>query len=182
MEIMKKIDNRGISLVEIIIVIAIMAVLAAIIAPQLLKYVEKAKISSDEEYLDSIYKAVTYASSDPDVVQDPDSMLLLNMMISNPITLSDIEAYKPSGTETLLSKEVKDTLGWTDLNQANYISHLRSWHTTSSDILIQYKGTANNPLAAWITDTDVTGKKTANTNPTKWEDLDDSSCNVICIY
>ncbi|SCX99635.1 prepilin-type N-terminal cleavage/methylation domain-containing protein [Lachnospiraceae bacterium XPB1003] len=181
---MKKIDNRGISLVELIIVIAIMAVLAAIIAPQLLKYVEKAKISSDEEYLDSIYKAVTYASSDPDVVQDPNSMLLLTQLSSAPMTLSAIEAYKPGGTETLLSKEVKDTLGWSDLNHANYIAHIRSWHTSSSDIYIQYKGTANNPLAAWITDTDVTGKKgeAAVSNPSEWKDLDDPACHIICIY
>ena len=37
----KKMDNKGFSLVELIIVIAIMVILVAVLAPQYLKYVEK---------------------------------------------------------------------------------------------------------------------------------------------
>lgn len=40
---MRKIGNDGFSLVEIIIVVAIMAVLAAALAPQLIKYIEKSR-------------------------------------------------------------------------------------------------------------------------------------------
>ena len=43
----KKMNNRGFSLVEIIIVIAVMAVLVGIVAPQYLKYVERAKRAKD---------------------------------------------------------------------------------------------------------------------------------------
>ncbi len=43
---MKK-NNKGFSLVELIIVIAIMAVLIGLLAPQYLKFVQKSKVSAD---------------------------------------------------------------------------------------------------------------------------------------
>lgn len=40
---MKKINNKGFSLVELIIVIAIMAILVGIVGTQVLPYIDKAK-------------------------------------------------------------------------------------------------------------------------------------------
>ncbi len=47
-------NNKGFSLVELIIVIAIMVVLIGLLAPQFVKYVEKSKESTDVQNLDSI--------------------------------------------------------------------------------------------------------------------------------
>lgn len=44
---MKKTDNKGFSLVELIIVIAIMVILVAVIAPQYTKFVYNSRISTD---------------------------------------------------------------------------------------------------------------------------------------
>ena len=44
---MKKENNSGFSLVELIIVIAIMAVLVGVLAPQFIKFVEKSRESTD---------------------------------------------------------------------------------------------------------------------------------------
>jgi len=60
----KRRDNTGFSLVELIIVIAIMAILTAILAPQLLKYVERARISRDEVTLDEVNSAINIALTD----------------------------------------------------------------------------------------------------------------------
>ena len=56
--------NKGFSLVELIIVIAIMVILGAIIAPQYFKHVNNAKISSDIEQAARISSAISAEYAD----------------------------------------------------------------------------------------------------------------------
>lgn len=51
---MKEHNNEGFSLVELIVVVAIMAVLIGVLAPQYIKYVEKSRATVDEDLADSL--------------------------------------------------------------------------------------------------------------------------------
>lgn len=53
-----KLNNKGFSLVEIIIVIAVMAILTGIIAPQVLGYVEESRRAKDLQLVNSVFTAV----------------------------------------------------------------------------------------------------------------------------
>ena len=50
-------NNGGFSLVEIIVVIAIMAILVGVLAPMYLRYVEKARMRKDESAAEEIRRA-----------------------------------------------------------------------------------------------------------------------------
>lgn len=62
----EKMNDKGFSLVELIIVIAIMAVLVVVLAPQYLKYVERSRNSTDVSNATSIVTACQVYAADPD--------------------------------------------------------------------------------------------------------------------
>ena len=57
-------DNKGFSLVELIIVITIMAVLTAIMAPQFLKYVERSRVARDETNIEIVVRGIQTSLAD----------------------------------------------------------------------------------------------------------------------
>lgn len=59
-------NNKGFSLVELIIVIAIMAILIVVLAPQYLKYVEKSRNSTDLQSATEFKDAMEIWAADPD--------------------------------------------------------------------------------------------------------------------
>lgn len=66
----KKLNNGGFSLVELIIVIAIMVVLVGILAPTYLRYVEKSRVSADASTMDEYVNVMQTVASDPDITLD----------------------------------------------------------------------------------------------------------------
>lgn len=58
-------NNKGFSLVELIIVIAIMAILIVVLAPQYLKYVERSRNSTDMQNATTMKTAIETYAADP---------------------------------------------------------------------------------------------------------------------
>ena len=126
---MKKTNNKGFSLVELIIVIAIMAILVGVLAPQYMKYVEKSRISADKDLLDSVYSACTTAYSDPDLVNAIDYPKAPETDTS-PVTLGE-GAY---------SSEVYATLGVTEWSDVTAKLKSKAMKAAEIDISIDANG------------------------------------------
>lgn len=61
----KKKDNKGFTLVELVIVVAILAILVGLLAPQYTKYVEKSRKAADASNVDEMVKVIKVYAADP---------------------------------------------------------------------------------------------------------------------
>ena len=67
---MKKSNNKGFSLVELIVVVAIMAVLVGVLAPAYLKYVENSRIQKDISAVGEVVNAIKIAAANEEVAAE----------------------------------------------------------------------------------------------------------------
>ena len=92
-------NNKGFSLVELIIVIAIMAVLVGVLAPTYLQYVEKSKKSNDVQTVDSIVNALEICAIDPEVQVAGDWDLTITITTTG-LTYVDSEGADDTALDT----------------------------------------------------------------------------------
>lgn len=83
---MKKLNNKGFSLVELIIVIAIMVILVAVLAPQFTKWVERSRISTDVQNASEIATAVQVALAEGKLTAPTSSTTVDTSCLTNKLT------------------------------------------------------------------------------------------------
>ena len=121
--------NSGFSLVELIIVIAIMAVLVGVLAPQYIKYVEKSRVSADAQQVEEFTGAMTVLASDVDVTLDSTKTYTVTSDTTGKITISND------------LKTIFDSLGSVDTAK-NYSYKSTSYKAQAITISLAYDGTA----------------------------------------
>ena len=105
---MKKTYNKGFSLVELIIVVAIMAVLVGVMAPQFVKYLERTKYTRDCSAIGTVLDACETMGLDPDSCWTVGASGEITISIGSTTTYSggastELDGYVPSANVELSS-------------------------------------------------------------------------------
>ncbi|SCX99877.1 prepilin-type N-terminal cleavage/methylation domain-containing protein [Lachnospiraceae bacterium XPB1003] len=138
--------NKGFSLVELIIVIAIMAILVGVLAPQLIKYIEKSKVAADTQVVDSVHTAMLTAMMDPEV--------------ANADSASGNSFTGSGAVSAITSTSVVGSAFWEVMggSQGAKVSiKLKSYGASTGNL--SYSVIGNNKISVWISGTDSRGSK-----------------------
>lgn len=105
----KKRNNKGFSLVELIVVIAIMAVLVAVLAPQFTKYVDRSRQSNDATMVSGIVTAAQVGVTDKEYKIGPDTYTIT--VGTSGMTVTAADPTDGSTNATQMEKAITDTCG-----------------------------------------------------------------------
>jgi prepilin-type N-terminal cleavage/methylation domain-containing protein len=118
----RKNENKGFSLVELIVVIAIMAVLTSVLAPSLLQYVERSRAQKDDSAMGEVTNAILLAMSDQDIYDE----VLSNSLKNNYSCYIDKTTKEDSsGTKEGRKDVISTSKGNNTDNQYQYGSNAR---------------------------------------------------------
>ena len=173
-------QNKGFSLVELIIVIAIMAILVGVMGPQLIKYMEKTRVSSDTQICDNVHSAIVYAMSDPEVITDATSQEMLyedgGLMdpSSGGIRLDHYGAGS-KWTECAFAKEVEETTGMSLFAMGSkHSDYLKSNGAKDKGVICVVPNSDGTDFAVYIAWSNREDKGAAENYTGSYADLEDS--------
>lgn len=135
--IKRKKDNKGFTLVELVVVIAILAILVGLLVPQYTKYVDKARKSSDASNLGNMVRAVEIKAADPNGTL---AAGVIKIEISG--TETTVTAYKSDGKtlepnqKIVVEKAIQETMGNNVLTETKLKSTSWTGNSISATITI----------------------------------------------
>ena len=121
----RTLNNKGFSLIELIVVIAIMAILVGALAPQYMKFVERSRKSTDVQNVAAIKSALEVYAADP--------MVTTNALESGEVTITT--------TETAVSDSNATGNGDAALSAAgisNLVLKSTKWPTATAGTSVTY--------------------------------------------
>lgn len=117
---MKKANaNKGFSLVELIIVVAIMAILISVLAPTYSRYVERTRLQKDNSTIAEIANAIKIAMTDEAIRSAVSPTLPLTLSFTNAGAGNDQTINFAPATPTALQEELAVIIGETFTTESN---------------------------------------------------------------
>jgi len=118
---MKKMNNKGFSLVELIVVVLIMAIIAVALAPQVMKWVDNSRRSTDEDNYNEMIANAQVALTDKDAYTEVYSTSTPALKYKFVITTSGTSLKDASGNAVtsgnFLSSMTKVSANWTSIKK-----------------------------------------------------------------
>lgn len=109
-ENMKK-NNKGFSLVELIVVIAIMAVLMVILAPAMLRYVEKTRVQKDESAISEVANAAELALGEESIYSSIDGTGDITVTVHDRTAINATATYVSGTSGNPVAEDIQKTVG-----------------------------------------------------------------------
>lgn len=144
-------NNKGFSLVELIIVIAIMAILVGVLIPVLFIYLNKSKVSSDVQLCSTIQDAIFISMQDPDVVSALDDSKDQIDLIS-----SGTKVSLDSLSDSEFVRNVNDIVGYDVCSISKNREHFKTQIAKENGEL--YTQFYNGSYYVWINGSDASGR------------------------
>ena len=117
----KKKDNKGFTLVELVIVIAILAILVGLLAPQYTKYVEKSRKSADASNLENMVRAIEIAAADTTGTLEPATYTIkINDSGTSVNVSNDNDNKKKTAAENILKNTISNDVLATKLKSKDW--------------------------------------------------------------
>lgn len=147
----EKMNNKGFSLVELIIVIAIMAILIVVLAPQYLKYVEKSRNSTDVSNATEMVTAMQVYAADPDVAAaDAFPVGDFTITVNSTGTTSSIDACKKAFFAAGMSSAVDKDPGTTCVSKTAWTSYtIKGTVSDNGNITFNYESAGGSDANAF---------------------------------
>ncbi len=144
----KSLTNKGFSLVELIIVVAIMAVLIGVLAPQYMRYVEKTKLQRDNTGISDVANVLKISATEQEVntaIAAAASAQATLAFSGTPLTM------QPSAV-TELNDEVNLTIKMTDvqLTSSSYTKSAADGNVPTLIVKVDSKGIVSVSCDKWI--------------------------------
>jgi len=116
---MKKMNNKGFSLVELIVVVLIMAIIAVALAPQVMKWVENSRKSNDITNYNALVEAANIAGTSESVISSLGTGSAQVSFSATGVSIGngDLESAMKATLNDLCSLKLESK--WTDTSSPN---------------------------------------------------------------
>ncbi len=157
MKKMSQKNNKGFSLVELIVVVAIMAVLMGILVPTLVKNVEKSKKQKDASAIEEIRSTMVTTLADP-TYSDIEATIVYDgttIDVDTPKTIIAVKPITDDEVETFLTAVSADVKDWKFTSKA-YKAHDQVTFVISGQMVTAYREAENETVSGGGADGAIT--------------------------
>lgn len=144
----KSLTNKGFSLVELIIVVAIMAVLIGVLAPQYMRYVEKTKLQRDNTGISDVANVLKISATE----QEVNTAIAAATGAQATLAFSGTPLTMQPSAVTELNDEVNLTIKMTDvqLTSSSYTKSAADGDVPTLIVKVDSKGIVSVSCDKWI--------------------------------